>query len=71
MIIFNVRMKSTNMQMIKEFLRIEVDKNGEALTPENRINYKLFVEGKLKIEDEIFEFEPLKISKYVQCMKKY
>jgi hypothetical protein len=64
-------MKSMNIQMIKEFLRIEVDKNGVALTPENRLNYKLFFEGKLKIYDDIFELEPLKISKDEHCMKNY
>jgi hypothetical protein len=71
MIIFYVRMKSMNLQMIKEFLRIEVDKNGEVLSPENCINYKLFVEGKLKIRNKIYELEPLKISKDEHCIKNY
>jgi hypothetical protein len=69
--IFYVRMKSMNMQMIKEFLRIEVDNNGVALTPENRENYKLFAGGELKIKNKIFELKPLQISKDEECMNTY
>ncbi|CAF1073049.1 unnamed protein product [Brachionus calyciflorus] len=66
--------KSTNMDMIKTFLEIEIDKDGNKYTDKTTtINYKLFVEGKIdlgKTKTESLESK-LQIAKHYDIIKDY
>ena len=61
--------KSMNLSMIKYFLTIEVDKNGNRIPKEKRKNTKLFTGGEINLKDyedkldEIKILNPLMISK--------
>ncbi|MEO1301312.1 MAG: AAA family ATPase, partial [Bacteroidota bacterium] len=60
--------KSLNMNMLKCFLSIEVDKQGRPLPPEQSLNRKLFVGGEVVIgpvTGKIKQLSPLKIAQ--QC----
>ena len=41
--------KSMNMDMLRRFLEIEVDANGNPLPPEQRVNHKLFLGGEVDL----------------------
>ncbi|HJD59294.1 MAG TPA: ATP-binding protein [Rickettsia endosymbiont of Omalisus fontisbellaquei] len=60
--------KSLNMSMLQKFFEIEVDKNGNILSEENRVNHKLFIGGEVDLGIKGNKIlKPLKISneKYV------
>lgn len=55
--------KSTNMDMVKRFLEINVDENGEPKLIKTTDNYKLFMNNKLKIFQKVYFFH-LHFGKY-------
>ena len=63
--------KSLNMDMLKTFLEIEVDKSGQRLSKEESSNFRFFHGGSVKISDnESKKLGKLKISDDTQCMSK-
>ncbi|MCC8371863.1 MAG: ATP-binding protein [Rickettsia endosymbiont of Pseudomimeciton antennatum] len=63
--------KSLNMDMVRRFLEIEVDVQGQPLPQEQRVNYKLFVGGEVDLcFDETKELKPLKIASVAKAMKR-
>ena len=63
--------KSLNMDMLKCFLSVEVDKQGRTLPPGHSLNRKLFVGGEITLEEgETKLLKPLKISNYPKLMKR-
>ena len=62
--------KSLNMDMLKCFLSVEVDKQGRPLPPEQSLNRKLFAGGEVTLEEgETKLLKPLNISNYPKLMK--
>ncbi|XP_066249562.1 uncharacterized protein [Euwallacea similis] len=49
--------KSTNMHMLKTFLEIQVDENGQAIDPKASINYNIFKNNNLLIFQQVNFFE--------------
>lgn len=63
--------KSLNMNMLKRFLEIEVDEQGNPLPFEQRINDKLFAGGEVDLGfDETKQLKPLKVTEYQDVMKR-
>ncbi len=63
--------KSLNMNMLRRFLEIEVDEQGNPLPFEQRVNNKLFLGGEVDLGfDEIKQLKPLKIAKYQDVIKR-
>ncbi|MEO1219372.1 MAG: AAA family ATPase, partial [Bacteroidota bacterium] len=63
--------KSLNMDMLKRFLNIEVDDQGKPLPQEQSLNHKLFVGGRVELEEEETKLlNPLKITDYSKLMKR-
>ncbi|WP_341748723.1 AAA family ATPase [Candidatus Tisiphia endosymbiont of Sialis lutaria] len=63
--------KSLNMDMVRRFLEIEVDKYGIQLPQEQRVNHKLFSGGEVDLGfDETKELKPLKIASVANSMKR-
>ncbi|MFU7502727.1 MAG: AAA family ATPase [Candidatus Tisiphia sp.] len=63
--------KSINMDMVRRFLEIELDTEGNPLSLENQVNYKLFAGGKVDLGfDEAKKLQPLKIASYENVMKR-
>jgi Predicted AAA-ATPase len=63
--------KSLNMDMVRRFLEVEVDEQGRVLPQEQKVNYKLFVGGKVDLDfDEAKELKPLKIASVAKAMKR-
>ena len=63
--------KSLNMDMIEKFLAIEVNKQGNPLSIEQRINNKLFSGGQIDLGfGETKKLKPLKISSDINLMKR-
>ncbi|WP_425364513.1 AAA family ATPase [Candidatus Tisiphia endosymbiont of Mystacides longicornis] len=63
--------KSINMDMVRRFLEIELDNEGNPLPTEKQVNYKLFVGGEVDLGfDEAKKLQPLKIASYENIMKR-
>ncbi|WP_425360488.1 MULTISPECIES: AAA family ATPase [unclassified Candidatus Tisiphia] len=63
--------KSLNMDMVRRFLEIEVDKYGIQLPQEQGVNHKLFSGGEVDLGfDETKELKPLKIANVANSMKR-
>ncbi|WP_425360527.1 MULTISPECIES: AAA family ATPase [unclassified Candidatus Tisiphia] len=66
--------KSLNMDMVRKFLEIEVNAQGQPLPQEQRVNYKLFVGGEVDLglaSGRKKLFKPLKISEYPDILLDY
>lgn len=64
-------LKSSNLSMLKEFYRIEVDAEGNPLPKEQCQNSPLFIGGEVRnLDKEIVTLDPLKITDYPKIMKK-
>lgn len=66
--------KSLNLNMIKTFLEIEVDKKGNPIVPLNETrNYRLFVKGEIVQDDGLVQKleKPLLISKQKKIIEEY
>ena len=66
--------KSMNLDMIKTFLQLEIDANGNEIHP--RENDKLFIGGNISLSDnnnnnEIKQVKPLQISRYPNILQEY
>ena len=62
--------KPLDMDMLRSFLTLEVDKNGKSIPKEASQLRKLFAGGELELDcDETKELGPLKISDYPKFMK--
>jgi hypothetical protein len=62
--------KSINVDMIKKFLSLEVNANGERLHEQDRENRKLFLGGEIKLEDGSKQIlNELKIAKHTDIME--
>ena len=63
--------KSLNMDMLKCFLSVEVNKQGRTLPPEQSLNRKLFAGGEVALEEgETKLLKPLNISNYPKLMNR-
>jgi hypothetical protein len=63
--------KSINMDMVRRFLEIELDNEGNPLPLEERVNYKLFAGGKVDSGfGETKKLKPLKIASITNAMKR-
>ncbi|WP_341755632.1 AAA family ATPase [Candidatus Tisiphia endosymbiont of Ptychoptera albimana] len=63
--------KSINMDMVRRFLEIELDNEGNPLPTEKQVNYKLFAGGEVDLGfDEAKELQPLKIASCENVMKR-
>ncbi|MFP3017332.1 MAG: AAA family ATPase [Candidatus Tisiphia sp.] len=63
--------KSINMDMVRRFLEIELDTEGNPLPLEERVNYKLFVGGEVDSGfGETKELKALKIASITNAMKR-
>ncbi len=63
--------KSLNMSMLKRFFEIEVDGQGNILTCEQKVNYKLFTGGEVDLGfDEKKQLKSLKIAEHEDIMKR-
>ncbi|KAG8251990.1 hypothetical protein J6590_068716 [Homalodisca vitripennis] len=56
--------KTLNLDMLRRFLEIELDKNGDPLPEDKRVNTALFKGGKLKLGRRSKTVGPLKISRW-------
>lgn len=60
--------KSVNLDMLRRYLEIELDRNGEPLLEDKRVYRKLFLGGQINrsndVDDDPIRLEPLKICKY-------
>ena len=64
--------KSINMNMLKRFLAIEVDKKGQPLPKEQCVNHKLFVGGEgIRESGEKKQLKPLKIAEHKRLIDIY
>ena len=66
--------KSINMDMVRRFLEIELDNEGNPLSLENQVNYKLFVGGEVDLglaSGKKKLLKPLKISEYQYLILDY
>ncbi|WP_341755521.1 AAA family ATPase [Candidatus Tisiphia endosymbiont of Ptychoptera albimana] len=66
--------KSINMDMVRRFLEIELDNEGNPLLPQERVNYKLFVGGEVDLglaSGKKKLLKPLKISEYQDLILDY
>ncbi|MBX9890047.1 MAG: AAA family ATPase [Amoebophilaceae bacterium] len=63
--------KSLNMDMVRRFLEIEIDEQGNPLPVEQRNNIKLFTGGTIDIGfDETKELQPLQIAAHETILKR-
>ncbi|WP_342278345.1 AAA family ATPase [Candidatus Tisiphia endosymbiont of Myopa tessellatipennis] len=63
--------KSINMDMVRRFLEIELDNEGNPLPLEERVNYKLFTGGEIDLGfGETKELKALKIASITNAMKR-
>ncbi|WP_375319043.1 AAA family ATPase [Candidatus Tisiphia endosymbiont of Oplodontha viridula] len=66
--------KSINMDMVRRFLEIELDNEGNPLPHDKQVNYKLFVGGKVDLglaSGKKKLLKPLKISEYQDLILDY
>ena len=66
--------KSLNMDMIKRFLEIEVDKGGNRLSDDRRVNDKLFLGGEVDLgfaDGSMKSLKKLKIAEHPNIITKY
>jgi hypothetical protein len=66
--------KSINMDMVRRFLEIELDNEGNPLLTEKQVNYKLFVGGEVDLglaSGKKKLLKPLKISEYQDLILDY
>ena len=64
--------KSLNISMIVEFLRMEVDEDGNRIVEEKRVTCKYFKGGEVEIEEgEFRKLKPLLISYHTDIINKY
>ncbi|BFD45930.1 MAG: AAA family ATPase [Rickettsia endosymbiont of Sergentomyia squamirostris] len=66
--------KSINMDMVRRFLEIELDNEGNPLPHDKQVNYKLFVGGEVDLglaSGKKKLFKPLKISEYQYLILDY
>ena len=64
--------KSLNMNMLKQFLSIEVDAAGQPLPEEKRMNRRLFVGGKVTLHTgQEKQLQPLKIAQEAAIVSEY
>ena len=63
--------KSSNLDMLKTFFELELDKNGRILELKEKKNPKYFLGGEIRINNWIKKLEPLKISQNQEIIDNY